>query len=138
MDVKVLLSRLKELNLADGKYAVFGSGPLAVRGILPAVLKNLDIIVTEDLWEILAKEYLTDEEGFIRTRGLKFSNWWWRKVPKFEKLIAEADIIDGVRFVKLEEVYKYKRQIMGPKEREHLKAIEEYFKKENLGELPTS
>ena len=48
------LAELKALNLPLGHYAIFGSGPLAVRGIREAA--DLDIIVSESLWkELLPK-----------------------------------------------------------------------------------
>ena len=53
-----LLSELDKLKLPKDKYIIFGSGPLAVRGIRES--KGLDIIVTPDLWDKLVKKYKSD------------------------------------------------------------------------------
>ena len=50
------LAVLKKINLSVGQYAVFGSGPLAVRGIRPA--NDLDLIVKDELWRELNKKGL--------------------------------------------------------------------------------
>lgn len=44
---KKLLAELKELNLPPDKYAIFGSGPLAVHNIKES--EDIDIIVKPDL-----------------------------------------------------------------------------------------
>lgn len=46
---------LKKLNLPLGKYAIFGSGPLAIRGLREN--NDIDIIVTDELWQNLTKKY---------------------------------------------------------------------------------
>lgn len=125
MDIQVLIDGLKKLGLPEDKFAVFGSGPLGVRGLRS--MRNLDIIVTEDLWEQLTRKYPVDNEGFIRTHNLKISNWWWAETKPFTQLIKEADIIDGIRFVKLVEVVAYKKLINGPKEKQDIKLIDEFL-----------
>jgi len=47
------LDELKALALPPDQYAVFGSGPMAVRGIREA--NDLDLIVKESLWDDLRK-----------------------------------------------------------------------------------
>lgn len=49
------LDELRSLNLPEGKFAIFGSGPIAVRGIRES--EDLDIIVKQDLWDFLAEKY---------------------------------------------------------------------------------
>ena len=41
------LDELKQFNLTEGKYVIFGSGPLAIRGLWEN--HDIDILVTEDL-----------------------------------------------------------------------------------------
>ena len=48
--VIALLQELKSLHLAPGDYAVFGSGPLIVRGIVAAT-NDLDVICRGRAWE---------------------------------------------------------------------------------------
>ena len=48
--MNLLLAELKNLRLACGDYAVFGSGPLLVRGIIPES-NDLDVICRGEAWE---------------------------------------------------------------------------------------
>ena len=48
---KELLKKVKELNLPQNQYAIFGSGPLAIRGIRDS--NDIDLIVKKKLWNKL-------------------------------------------------------------------------------------
>jgi len=56
-----LFDRVKRLNLPVGDFAIFGSGPLIVRGIIPGS-NDLDIICRGKAWQKIKKigerEYL--------------------------------------------------------------------------------
>lgn len=58
---KKLLWEFKKLNLPDGQYAVYGSGPMAVRGIKEA--HDLDVVVARDLYKKLLGKYPEKENG---------------------------------------------------------------------------
>jgi len=58
--MKSLLKELRKLNLPEGEFAVFGSGPMAIRGIRPA--GDLDLIVTPAVWDFLLKRGYKIEE----------------------------------------------------------------------------
>ena len=59
------LGEVKKLNLPKGKYAIFGSGPLAIRNIRDT--HDLDVIVKNDIYkdrllrQKLMEKYQTDE-----------------------------------------------------------------------------
>ena len=48
------------MDLPDGKYAIFGSGPMAVRGIKPT--DDLDVIVVDNLYQKLKGKYQEKEK----------------------------------------------------------------------------
>jgi len=48
------LEEVREMNLPLGKYAIFGSGPLAVRRIRDT--KDIDLIVTPDIYSYYRKQ----------------------------------------------------------------------------------
>ena len=48
----VLFDRLRDLALPSGDYAVFGSGPLAIRGIIEAC-GDLDVLCKPNVWDIV-------------------------------------------------------------------------------------
>ena len=129
-----LLKELKELNLPVEDFAIFGSGPMAIRGLREN--DDLDIIVKKELWEKLSKKYpvRTKNEGrtsYIQIGGIEiFKNWkpWFEST---EELIDEADIIQGIRFVRLERVIKWKKAMGRDKDFVDIEKIEEYMSKDD-------
>jgi predicted nucleotidyltransferase len=127
MDIKNLIQNLKSHNLPKSDYAVFGSAVMAVRGMREA--PNIDVIVTNKLWSELLEKNRPDEEGFIRLTGqIKISNWWFAPTRKtISQLITEAEEIDGLPFVQLDEVLDYKQGLNRPKDIEDVRLIKEYM-----------
>uniref|UniRef100_A0A831YTD0 Polymerase nucleotidyl transferase domain-containing protein n=1 Tax=candidate division WWE3 bacterium TaxID=2053526 RepID=A0A831YTD0_UNCKA len=126
MEISNLISELRRLNLPIGKYAVFGSAVMAVRGIRES--PNIDVIVTNDLWHKLVEAHTPDEEGFIRIGNVKISNWWFVPTRKsLPAMIHEAEIIRGIPFVRIEEVKSYKSLLTGYKDRNDVKLIDQYL-----------
>jgi len=48
MSNKDLFQKVKNLELPAGKYALFGSAPLGIRGLKDC--HDIDIVMKEDLW----------------------------------------------------------------------------------------
>jgi hypothetical protein len=114
-EFRKLLKCLKNLNLPIGEYAIVGSGPLAIRGIREA--RDIDIIVTKNLWEKLVKEHNIEaspferfrlEHGTVEVMGNK-SVYMSPLVKPAEDLIKEADSIEGNPFVQLHIIKRCKR-----------------------------
>ncbi len=129
-----LFDQLKGLNLPAGDFAIFGSGPLVVRGIIPAS-NDLDILCRRLAWktvrEIGELEYLSDYDVSIVTMCdgcLTFGPEWGIGNFDINELIDSAEVIDGLPFVRLEHVACYKGIIKRPKDLEHLQALEAYKK----------
>ena len=129
-----LFDQLKGLNLPVGDFAIFGSGPLVVRGIIPAS-NDLDILCRRLAWktvqEIGELEYLSDYDVTIVTMcdgRLTFGPEWGIGNFDINELIDSAEVIDGLPFVRLEHLACYKGIIKRPKDLEHLQALEAYKK----------
>lgn len=135
MTNKELFQKVKNLNLPIGEYALFGSTPMGIRGLRDCY--DVDIIVTEKLWN----EYRNKPEWTLKkseepdkySDGLRNDNielWkdWW---PEWDikKLIQEAEIIDDLPFVKLEEVLKWKKYVAREKDLQDVKIIENFLNK---------
>ncbi len=127
MKIEELVKNLKRQGFPKGEYAVFGSATLAIRGLREA--PNIDVIVTNKLWsKLLEDKYAPDEEGFIRIGLIKISNWWFAPTRKdIPTMIKEAEIIDGVPFVRLEEVRDYKAFLNREKDINDIKLIDQYL-----------
>jgi hypothetical protein len=126
MGFKDLILELKNLNLPPDQFAIFGSGPLGIRGLKES--NDLDIIVKEDLWNELSKKYPVQNEKLITIGEIEFYKHWKPWYDNTDFLIDTADIIDGIRFVKLEQVLKWKKEYNREKDIADVKLIEEYLR----------
>lgn len=123
-----LLQKLEKLNLPKDKFVVFGSAVLAAHGIRGA--RDLDLVVTRDLFDKLTEKFpldnledgspriLIDEIEIMRDPGFGFDTEEW---------IKNADVIDGVRFVRLEDLMEWKKKMGREKDLKDIKLIEDYL-----------
>ena len=123
----LLFDRLRLLELTPGEYAVFGSGPLAVRGLIDAV-HDLDVIVRGETWQHVKSlgemvMYGADETVDLGG-GLTFGRSWAYGNFDIDALIDAAEIIEGLPFVRLDAVIEFKKIADRPKDREHLRNLE--------------
>lgn len=125
--MKKLLRELKELNLPRDKFAVYGSGPLGVRRLRK--IKDLDLIVTEDLWKKLSRKYQTKDAGEKLRIDLGDIEILPRPIVySAEQLIKEADIIDSIRYVRLETLMELKKKMGREKDFKDIELIKDYLK----------
>jgi hypothetical protein len=124
-----LFDRVRRLNLPDGHFAIFGSGPLIVRGLIPAS-NDLDILCRGPAWDYIQglgePEFLAEYDLSIVTlfdKSLTFGNLWGIGEFDTDELIDEAEMIDGLPFVRLEHVARYKRISKRPKDLAHLEVM---------------
>ena len=143
--MKELLQELKALNLPEDEFAVFGSGPMAIRGIRKA--GDLDLIVTQKVWDDLVKQgyqvvretwQITDADGKVRDYPRELIQIGeieiWRKwsflADSAEELIRDAEIFGGIRFVKLDKVIRWKRNFNREKDKADITLVEDWQNKE--------
>lgn len=126
-----VFTKVKKLNLPLGEYAVFGSGLLEVLHIRK--VDDIDLAISKEIFDRFKKEgweqspksneILVKEpfEAFYKFTSKNYN-------PNVPKLIKEAVIINGVPFVRLEEIIKFKKSFGRPKDLVDLKLIEKYLK----------
>mgnify|MGYP001812000873 FL=1 len=126
---KTLFDHLRNLQLPAGDYAVFGSGPLAARGIIPSC-NDLDVLCRGHAWQMVRAlgtvEYLQQYEVEIVTMldgAMTFGTRWGIGEFQAEDLIDSAELIDGLPFVRLEHVLAYKEIRASEKDRRHIEAV---------------
>jgi hypothetical protein len=126
-----LLGELRALDLPEGEYAIFGSGPLVARGLLREV-HDLDVVARGAAWD-RAKglgQVRTAPEGdpvvWLQGGAIEVFGGWlgW----DIDVLIDDAEIIDGLPFACLEDVLAFKRFYGRPKDIAHVRLIEEYLR----------
>jgi len=134
---KNLFEKVKKLNLPKGEYAIFASGPLGIRNIREC--RDIDLIVTEDLFEKLNNnpdwkygDFERDGRIFphLEKEEIEAYKTWGPEEWDIMKLIKEAEIIDDLPFVRLEEVLKWKKISGRDKDIEDVKLIEDYLIKQ--------
>jgi tetratricopeptide (TPR) repeat protein len=124
-----LLAQLDALDLPRDGFAVFGSGPMAVRGLRE--VSDLDLILTEGLWEDLAAGHQPVDHGHglhcIRIGDIEILDGWYPDVGDRHELIAEAELYHGIRFVRLEKVLEWKHLRNDEKDRRDIVLINEWL-----------
>lgn len=125
-----LFDQLRQLELPPKGYAIFGSGPLAIRDIIPAC-NDLDILCRQEVWDIVSKKGMTK---FLSGYGvtvasffdgaITFGTEWGIGDFNVGELIETAEIIDSLPFVRLEHVVRYKTIRSSTKDLQHLSALE--------------
>jgi hypothetical protein len=125
-----LFGLLRSLGLPAGDYAVFGSGPLLVRGIIERA-GDLDVICRGPAWDraqALGQAVELDGVPVVSLFGglITLGCRWSVGEVDIGRLIDTAEAIDGLPFVRLEHVMAYKRLADRPKDREHLRRLEEH------------
>lgn len=136
IDRRQLLDVVRALDLPDGQYVVFGSGPLVVRGLREG--RDVDLVVTPELyqrlrdtgWSVVTK----DDGGELLQHGdveamtrLEFPGY--RRDPR--TLIAAAEHIDGVPFTPLAELRTFKTALGRPKDQVDLDLIDAALTQQN-------
>lgn len=126
--MKDLLQQLEKLGLPREKFAVGGSGPLGIRGLRESA--DLDLIVTEDLWNRLSERFPVEESEDCQRIRIGKIEICAKPILNYDAdaLIREADLIDGIRFVTLERTLEWKRRLAREKDLEDVVLIETYFK----------
>jgi hypothetical protein len=128
MDLFAALAGLDAAGLPRVDYAVFGSGPLAARGLREA--GDVDIIVRPALWAALAARFPVTVKGdgrVIALGAVEVWDSWAPDVGPISELITTADVIRGYRFVRLERVLAWKLAAGRPKDAADVALIRAYL-----------
>lgn len=131
-----LLRTLDSLSLPDnkGSYAIFGSGPMAIRGLKEA--HDLDVVISPIIWNSLIKKghktsiapsgtqriLIVDSSG----NELELMKEWSMGVNA-EEILKSSENIKGHWYGSLELLLKWKKNMNRPKDLEDIRTIEEYL-----------
>lgn len=122
------LDEVRRLSMPLGRYAIFGSGPLAVRGLREN--SDIDILVKPDLWSSLTGMYETKEGKnglYIQIGRIEIWDQWKPWFDDIGYMIDKADIIDGIPFIRLEDMLEGKKRMNRKKDQEDIRLIEDYL-----------
>lgn len=131
-----IIEQVKKLNFPSGEYVVVGSGILDALGIRKA--GDVDIAVIPGLLSRLRTTGEWEEEMRYGKLFLKGDNidiipeLNWSEYPTTTaEAIASAEIIDGVPFMNLNELKKFKTALGRTKDFDDIALIDAYLISEN-------
>ena len=125
-EFETLFQYVHDLCLPTGDYAIFGSGPMIIRGWISGA-NDLDIICRGEAWEIACNRGVVsyDERHDVSLAShsngrVTFGTEW--AIGEFDVggLIDTAEVIDGLPFVQLQHVIAYKEIRASAKDLVHL------------------
>jgi hypothetical protein len=126
--VRYLLS----LNLNNDDYAFIGSAPLLARGWIEAS-GDIDVVARASAWRAATKlgkvVGLSDNPAVkkisLSDGKVEILDGYIPEICSADRIIDEAEVICGLRFVQLELMIEVKRYLARPKDLKHLEIIEE-------------
>lgn len=133
MRMDLRLSVLKEMKLPVGQYAIFGSYPLYACG-LKKKPKDLDLIVVPAVWKSFLKrpdwrlKVSTLGSKYLVKNGIEMYPDWKPGRWSVEKLIKNSATIEGLPFVSLKDVLRWKKAYNRKKDGPDIRAIAEHLK----------
>lgn len=127
---------LKKLNLPTDQFIVVSSGALSVRGIRDS--KDIDVIVTESLWDQLSKEYTVGVNSF-GVQNLELENdieilnptqsiFGNSRIVPVTELFEKADIFYGIKFINLDHLKMIKKELGRERDLKDIALIDDYLK----------
>ena len=128
-----IIAVIKSLGLPLDGIAVYGSGPICVRGWRE--FNDVDLIAKPEVFElarslegaVVGEAMRGGDEIKIEREGIEIElyNHWSPGEWDVNELIATADDFDGVKFVNLENVLKWKRLLGRDKDQSDVELIME-------------
>lgn len=135
--MKNILEEIKKLNFPTNQYVIVGSGIMSVLGIRES--NDIDIAVLPELHKKLcADNTWKQEERYKKIFLVKESVEiipelsWGDYLTTTREAIESATVIEGVPFLNLEELKKFKRALGREKDLKDIELIDDYLKKTNL------
>jgi hypothetical protein len=133
MTFQKLLRYFDGLNISKGEYVIFGSGPMAARGIKES--NDLDILVLPEVFAKLRKKFPQDTSlhpfGCIEIGDLEIGDNWQGDIGVVKKMINDAEEYRGHMYSTLQDVIQWKKKMGRPKDIADIGLILKYQQKDD-------
>jgi hypothetical protein len=127
-----LLSKLEILNLPKDQFVIVSSGPMAAKNIREA--RDLDILVTDELWNHLKEKYPVKKVGVVNKVELEDidivgegSVFRDDSVATMDEIFKTAFEVDGIKFLDLNLLKKFKQKMGRDKDKVDVELINKYL-----------
>lgn len=130
-----LFGEIKNMKLPVSEYAIFGSGPMCVRNLKSCSDSDIDIIASEELFDVYRNEsgweFKANEHGdeYLKNGNIEIWKNWRPGEWNIHELIKNAEIIDGIPFVRLSDVLKWKQFFDREKDKKDVEILKKYLNK---------
>ena len=132
-----LFVQLSQLHLPVADFAVFGSGPMWVRGIRTS--DDIDLIARGDAWNRLKQIgviHIAKNSGrevvHLADGKIEAFDGWYPGDWNIDALIDSADKIQGIPFVKLSYVLEWKQRLKREKDLRDIELINAFMSSTSL------
>ncbi len=135
-----IIELVEQLDLPKGQYCLFGGSSLAIRNIRPTY--DIDLYVTQKLYGELKKQgweeikldnfmpYLYKKFSKFECEAFTTYNKNDRWIPKIKDYIESPEVVEGIPFMPLKELYDWKADTARFKDLADNKLIEAYWAKQ--------
>lgn len=124
-----LFGEIKSKKWPISDYAIFGSGPMCVRNLREC--GDLDVVVSKEFFDVYKNEWelKTNEYGdeYLKDGNIELWKTWRPGNWDIHELIKNAEIIDGIPFVRLSDVMKWKEEFNREKDKKDVEMIKKYL-----------
>lgn len=121
-----LIAELKKLNFPNDSFAIYGSGVLAALGIRDC--RDIDIIVKQTFWTALLNKFKDNFNGkSIELGNISIWNNYLPLKDKTDSLIERAIVINNIRYVKIEDLLRWKKAMKRDKDIVDIRLIKKYL-----------
>ena len=126
------IQKFLTLHLPRTDYVIAGSGPLFARGWIDDP-GDIDVVARGAAWETARQLGDTSQAPYssvLRVQlfdgAVEILNGWFPEIWPVDTLIDEADVFEGIRFVRLSVVAATKRRLRRERDLEHLRIMEKH------------
>lgn len=131
-----IVAEIKKLNLPQNQYVIVGSGIMSALGIREST--DIDIAVLPEFYKKLLEDDSWEKEEkygkiFLKKEGVDIipELSWSKYTTTTEEAINSATIIDGIPFMNLQELKKFKTALGREKDFKDIQLIDDYLKRTN-------
>jgi hypothetical protein len=121
---------LWSLNLPRSDFAIVGSGPLYARYLVTEI-GDVDVVARGAAWKLALQlaeptpaPYSSAQQIQLFNGDIEILDSWFPEYWKVDELIDGADLIEDIRFVTMNVVWRGKQELLRPIDLVHLRSIQ--------------